>query len=114
MDPTSYSTHTPTIISMRHFSATKNPPVSYEGQYSPDVVAAKAFGFLDEAVQSDRPFFLTIAPISPHSDAKFPKDISSPYVNSVILGPPIPAERHQNLFENVTVPRTANFNPEKV
>ena len=48
-------------------------PVSYEGQYSPDVVAEKVYGFLDEATEHDEPFFLVAAPIAPHSDVRFVK-----------------------------------------
>jgi N-acetylglucosamine-6-sulfatase len=62
---------------------------------------------LDDAVSDGKPFFLTLAPIAPHSDV-------NPYVLDGAFTEPIPAERHKNLFPNVTIPRTENFNPEKV
>ncbi|CZR65148.1 related to sulfatases [Phialocephala subalpina] len=87
-------------------------PKSYEGQYTTDVLAEKAFGLLDEAVQSEKPFFLTIAPIAPHGNI---------YMNGSILDDnpvfehtaPVSAERHQHLFKDVKVPRTENFNPDE-
>lgn len=88
-------------------STTRNGavPVSYGGQYSPDVIAEKAFGFLEEAIAAEEPFFLGIAPIAPHSNmASTGASFSVPQY----------ASRHANLFNNVTVPRTKNFNPDKV
>ncbi|CAD0092287.1 unnamed protein product [Aureobasidium vineae] len=43
-------------------------PKDYSGQYSPDVVADKAYGFLEEAIEDDAPWFVTVAPIAPHSN----------------------------------------------
>lgn len=42
----------------------------YEGQHSVDVLESKAYGLLDDAVKSNGPFFLTIAPVAPHSNVK--------------------------------------------
>lgn len=82
------------------------PVVRYQGQYSPDVVANKAYGFLDEASKnSERPFFLGIAPIAPHSNMH----VSPPFTRST----PFYAERHARLFKEERVPRTNNFNPEQ-
>ncbi|KAH8883260.1 Arylsulphatase [Thozetella sp. PMI_491] len=76
-------------------------PESYEGQYSTDVIAEKAFGFLQDALIDDKPFFLTIAPTAPHSN-----------VANYQQSPPRPAERHKDLFRDAVVPRNPNFNPE--
>ncbi|KAL9618102.1 MAG: hypothetical protein Q9160_007172 [Pyrenula sp. 1 TL-2023] len=97
------------------FQRDQSPPVSYEGQYSTDVLASKAFGFLDDAVKDSRPFFLTIAPVAPHSNVKFGRSLSnrSMEVAEIELSPPIPAERHRHLFKSAIVPRNANFNPEE-
>ena len=80
------------------------PPVSYAGQYSPDVVAQKAYDFLDEASLHPEPFFLAVAPIAPHSNVKFtaPPQFDTAYY----------AERHAHLFKDYKIPRTANFNPD--
>jgi hypothetical protein len=78
------------------------------GEYSTDIVANAAVGFLDEAIAaSDRPFFIGVAPIAPHSET-----VTNP--RPAKFNPPVPAKRHEHLFQNVTVPRTPNFNPDKV
>jgi N-acetylglucosamine-6-sulfatase len=81
------------------------PPVSFAGQYSTDVVAEKAHAWLDEAVQGDDPFFLTVSPIAPHSNW-----IIKPEDNLSYLLEPESAPRHQHLFEDYVIPRTENFN----
>lgn len=80
-------------------------PVSYKGDYSPDVVAQKALDFLDEATLHHEPFFLGVAPVAPHSNAK-----QVPFLE---LTPPKYAPRHAHLFKNCKIPRTENFNPDK-
>jgi len=45
------------------FGRNHDEPVNYAGQYSTDLVASKAFGLLDEAVEAGDPFFLGIAPM---------------------------------------------------
>lgn len=80
-------------------------PVSYKGQYSPDVVAHKAYGFLDEASSHSEPFFLGIAPIAPHSHIAFePFEVDMPKYHP----------RHAHLFKDYKIPRTRNFNPKEV
>lgn len=79
-------------------------PVSYEGLYSPDVVAQKAFGFLDEAALHAEPFFIGIAPVAPHAN-----------INHTVQGQmdiPKYHPRHAHLFKDYKIPRTANFNPD--
>lgn len=92
-------------------------PVSWEGYYSTDVLAMKAYGLLEDGIAGvdEKPFFLTIAPIAPHSnvhhvgggDGGKSKD-------AALMTTPIPAERHKHLFPDVKIPRNANFNPKKV
>ena len=81
-------------------------PVSYSGQYSPDVIAEKAFGFLEEAISDEKPFFLAIAPIAPHSAVQMGGEPQ--------FSEPKYAPRHANLFKDYQIPRTKNFNPDKV
>lgn len=94
-------------------------PVSYESQYVTDVLADKAHGFLDDALDELRhdgkPFFLTVAPTAPHSDVNIKQDIIDGNFSEKtnVQSPPIPAERHKHLFEDVVVPRTPNFNPDE-
>lgn len=100
------------------FQRNFDEPVSYEGHYATDVLAEKAYGFLDDAVaalqDTGKPFFLTIAPTAPHSDVNIKQKVihGNFSENSNVQSPPIPAERHKHLFEDVVVPRTPNFNPE--
>ncbi|WPH02265.1 Hypothetical protein R9X50_00512100 [Acrodontium crateriforme] len=90
-----------------HMSRNHQKPVSYTGQYSPDVIAEKAYGFLDEALSHDDPWFLAVAPVAPHSDTKINND------GSVTFSLPKYAPRHAHLFNDYKIPRTANFNPDE-
>lgn len=98
------------------FQRNQDPPVNREDEYSTDVLAGKAYGFLDDAIIADNPFFLSIAPIAPHSNVKFEEDWFHDNISSdaIKTSPPIAAERHKNLFKDVIVPRTPSFNPDQV
>lgn len=99
------------------FQRNDQPPVSHEGEYSTDVLAEKAYGLLDEGVQSKKPFFLTVAPVAPHSDVNastFVTPGNGEDLKKIIMNAPIPADRHKHLFPDAKVPRNANFNPDKV
>lgn len=99
IDPGTYLFYNATMT--RNHDPYRNLP----GQYSTDLVSAAALGFLNDAIAAtDRPFFLGVAPIAPHSETV---TSSSP----AQFLPPVPAKRHEGLFENVTVPRTPGFNP---
>ncbi|OAA57553.1 arylsulfatase [Niveomyces insectorum RCEF 264] len=96
-----------------------DPPVSYEGQYTVDVLAEKAFGFLEDAAAAGEaegtPFFLGIAPVAPHSNVELTVDRGRGGDFQDIIDakftPPVAAQRHEHLFADVAVPRTAHFNP---
>ncbi|KAF2143973.1 uncharacterized protein K452DRAFT_306619 [Aplosporella prunicola CBS 121167] len=88
------------------FQRNQDPPVNHPNEYATDLLAEKAYGFLDDAVQADRPFFLTIAPVAPHANVAKGSDGKNKFTE------PIPAKRHEHLFKDVKVPRTPNFNPE--
>lgn len=79
-------------------------PVSFEGKYSPDVMSEIALGYVDDAASHDDPFFITVAPIAPHSNMR----VLEPREN----GLPRYAERHAGLFSDYKIPRTESFNPE--
>ncbi|EME43950.1 hypothetical protein DOTSEDRAFT_171886 [Dothistroma septosporum NZE10] len=90
-----------------HMTRNGEGPVAYTGLYSPDVVAQKAYGFLEEAVlHKDRPFFIGVAPIAPHSNMRI--DVEN---GEFSKDTPFYAERHAHLFKEYKIPRTANFNP---
>ncbi|TDZ24828.1 Arylsulfatase [Colletotrichum orbiculare MAFF 240422] len=109
LDPYTYSYLNAT------FQRNKDAPVKHEGEYSTGVLAGKALGFLDDAVAEDKPFFLGIALIAPHSNV--PSNTVDEGVpdgkRAGFATPPIPAARHAHLFPDVVVPRTENFNPDK-
>ncbi|KAL1311513.1 hypothetical protein AAFC00_001635 [Neodothiora populina] len=96
-------------------------PVDYSGQYSPDVVAEKAYALLDEATENREPFFLTVAPVAPHSNilgAPTLTPLNDSYSAALASGSPgfaIPeyAPRHAHLFKDYKIPRREDFNPEK-
>jgi N-acetylglucosamine-6-sulfatase len=110
LDPYTYSYLNAT------FQRNQNAPKSYEGFYSTDLLADKVYGFLDDAVKAQKPFFLTAAPVAPHSNLdSIPDRNGSDVLNGTILSsPPISAPRHSHLFPDAVVPRHANFNPDEV
>ncbi|KAL3449925.1 alkaline-phosphatase-like protein [Aspergillus insuetus] len=93
------------------FQRTGETPRSYEGEYVTDVMAQKAYRLLDEAVAAENPFFLTIAPSAPHANIQMSGSILDPDP-VFIFDAPVPAKRHEHLFEDVIVPRGKNFNPD--
>ncbi|KAH0257183.1 Arylsulphatase, partial [Aureobasidium melanogenum] len=105
-----------------HARMTRNgeTPKDYSGQYSPDVVADKAYGFLEEAIEGDAPWFVTVAPIAPHSNI-VAHPPSGPVNELEVLAPgpvnkfaiPEYAPRHAHLFKDYKIPRTEDFNPEE-
>lgn len=102
IDPGTYIFYNATM------SRNHDPAKNYPGEYSTDLISAAAVGFLDDAIKaSDRPFFLGVAPIAPHSETITGSGPAR-------FNAPVPAKRHEHLFANVTVPRTPNFNPNTV
>jgi N-acetylglucosamine-6-sulfatase len=96
------------------FQSNEHPPVQHEGEYSTDVLAKKAYGLLDEGVKSKRPFFLTLAPVAPHSNVDPTTFDHDEPARKIQMTAPIPAKRHKYLFPEAKVPRKPNFNPHKV
>lgn len=102
LDPRTYIYYNTTM------QRNKEPPKAYPGNYSTDLISAKAIGFLDEAAAANAPFFLGVMPIGPHSETVLIAGEEGKF------NPPVPADRHKDLYHGVKVPRTANFNPEQV
>lgn len=89
-------------------------PVNHEGEYTTDVLSQKAKGFLEDAVKTEEPFFLAIAPVAPHSNVDvYGGNLIDPEASFTVT-PPISAKKHKHLFKDVEIPRTQHFNPEKV
>ncbi|EED14631.1 arylsulfatase, putative [Talaromyces stipitatus ATCC 10500] len=105
LDPFTYSYLNAT------FQRNREPPVSYKGHHTTEVITDKALGFLEDGLAEDQPFFLVIAPIAPHSniDVGALDDHGAP----TVMTEPIPLSRHENLFQDAKVPRTAHFNPDE-
>ncbi|RAH42610.1 sulfatase family protein [Aspergillus brunneoviolaceus CBS 621.78] len=103
LDPYTYSYWNST------YQRNQEPPRSYEGHYTTDVITDKALGFLEDALQSDSPFFLTVAPIAPHTNVDVEALQGIP-----VMTEPLPAPRHAHLFPDAKVPRTPHFNPAKL
>ncbi|OQE44203.1 hypothetical protein PENCOP_c002G03337 [Penicillium coprophilum] len=83
-------------------------PENYLGRHTTQVLREKAMGFLDDALAGERPFFMTVTPIAPHSN------MNGTYgggAGPMWMDEPIPEEHHKHLFPDAKVPRTANFNP---
>ncbi|KAF7548128.1 hypothetical protein G7Z17_g7271 [Cylindrodendrum hubeiense] len=94
IDPWMYNFNTPV------FSANGETPVLYRGYHQTDVIRAKAISRLQYLTESqDKPFYLTIAPVSPHVQI------------AGLL--PVPLARHVNTHKNLTAPQGKAFNPEQ-
>ncbi|KAK6815287.1 hypothetical protein RU639_008709 [Aspergillus parasiticus] len=85
-------------------------PVSYLGRHTTEVLTAKAMGFLEDGLTGERPFFLAVSPIAPHSNMNGTYGAGS---GPLWMDEPIPEDRHKHLFPQAKVPRTANFNPKE-
>lgn len=104
LDPHTYEYYNATM------TRNNQPPVSYEGKYSPDVVAEKAYAFLHEATTHSNPWMLTVAPIAPHSNVRLSLGDYDRFATDF----PESATRHAHLFKDYKIPRTKNFNPKDV
>ncbi|KAJ4310259.1 hypothetical protein N0V84_011061 [Fusarium piperis] len=101
LDPGTYSYLNPI------YQRDREPPVQHHGTHTLDLIAEYARELLEEAISSDKPFFVAIAPVAPHSNIDVNRGSGPPAMTI-----PIPAKRHSHLFEGVQIPRTANFNPD--
>ncbi|GMG47862.1 unnamed protein product [Aspergillus oryzae var. brunneus] len=86
-------------------------PVSYLGRHTTEVLTEKAMGFLEDALSGERPFFMAVSPIAPHSNMNGTYGAGS---GPLWMDEPIPEDRHKHLFPEAKVPRKANFNPKEV
>ncbi|KAJ2892504.1 Arylsulphatase [Zalerion maritima] len=101
LDPATY------VYNNATFQVDRNPPVSRTGECSTDIIKDMSLDFLDKADKAGAPFFIGIAPSAPRSESRFELGSEIPY-----FAPPVPAERHKDLFPGVKVPRGVSFNPD--
>lgn len=95
-------------------------PVNREGTYNTDDLSDKTVNYIREAHAAGKPFFIGSAPIAPHTEVIPHPDTyngtvtpTDPSIQPLVL-PPKPAKRHVDMFRDLKVPRTPNFNPEDV
>ncbi|KAI1326845.1 Arylsulphatase [Xylariaceae sp. FL0255] len=90
-------------------------PKSYQGNYSTDVIAENSYHWLKQILGEKggkNPFFMTIAPIAPHANVHITRDPSTRQLSPKFTEP-VPAKRHEHLFQEAKVPRTGSFNPDQ-
>ncbi|KAH8177764.1 sulfatase domain-containing protein [Sarocladium implicatum] len=100
LDPGTYSYLNPI------FQKDHDPPVHHRNEHTTQLIQTYAAELISKAVGSDKPFFVALAPIAPHSN------IDSNDGGPPVMTDPIPLPRHAHLFPSAKVPRTSNFNPE--
>ena len=66
------------------------------------MVANFGYSYLKEAVAKPDPFFVGIAPVTPHTQI------------APNAGPAVPAKKYEGTMAGLKVPRAANFNPADV
>ncbi|KAH7231026.1 alkaline-phosphatase-like protein [Fusarium tricinctum] len=96
----------------------QSAPVSREGTYNTDDLSNKTVNYIREAHAAGKPFFIGSAPIAPHTEVVPHPDTyngtvspTDPSIQPLVF-PPKPAKRHADMFRDLKVPRTPNFNPE--
>jgi N-acetylglucosamine-6-sulfatase len=70
--------------------------------YSTELIGKYTLNYIDDAIKSKKPFFVTAAPIAPHVAIKGPS-----------LGIAVPEKKYDGKFPNLRIPRAPNFNPDK-
>ena len=95
-----------------------------DNHYATNLLSEKATGFIDDAMKDpDRPFFLMVATVAPHTTGDTGRDDEGEDSDSGSSsevpddsGPspqhaPIPAPKYEGKFLDARVPRNPNFNP---
>ncbi|SEG79510.1 Arylsulfatase A [Thermomonospora echinospora] len=72
--------------------------------YQTDVLANKAVNYIKRRAKSDRPFFLSFAPLAPHTEPPWKGDPDGTWRG------PRPAPRHRGMFAKRPLPRPPSFN----
>jgi N-acetylglucosamine-6-sulfatase len=78
-------------------------------QYQTDVLGRKAVDYIRRKAPSEQPFFLSFAPLAPHSEGSRARRPLDP-----ARGTPRPAPRHEGAFADRDLPRGPAFNEENV
>ncbi|ORY86729.1 putative arylsulfatase precursor [Leucosporidium creatinivorum] len=91
------------------FSHNGEPVVYHPDEYSTDLVAERALGHIEKATANpDKPFFIGVAPIAPHSHIGIVD-----HTDQILFDMPQSAPRHQHLFKDVKLDYSrASHNPD--
>lgn len=91
-------------------------PESFPGQHILDLNAQRAAEFLTDAAQKDVPFFLAVAPVTPHAQVLVSdvEPVAGGYTYTKNNTPPVPQAKWSGSFLEAKVPRIPNFNPDVV
>ncbi|KAI1271292.1 arylsulfatase [Xylaria sp. FL0933] len=81
------------------FSLNGQTPISYPGYHQSDIISAMAVDRIEKLAAQGKPFFLGIAPTTPHVELGGGKW-------------PVPPVRYKNKFPDLKAPRTNNWNPD--
>ncbi|KAJ8130776.1 hypothetical protein O1611_g2855 [Lasiodiplodia mahajangana] len=74
-------------------------PISYPGYHQSDIIRAMALDRIENLAAQGKPFFLGIAPTTPHVELGAGKW-------------PVPPVRYENEFPDLKAPRALNWNPD--
>ncbi|HVM39930.1 MAG TPA: sulfatase [Acidimicrobiia bacterium] len=94
-----------------YWMSTRLGPRQYgeeEGDYQTDVLADIAVERIERFAEDDRPFFLSVAPLAPHSTGRIDAD------EGLTNMPPVPAPRHAGRFDGEPLPASPAFDEEDV
>ncbi|KAI8628092.1 arylsulfatase [Xylariaceae sp. FL1651] len=80
-------------------SANGQTPIAYHGYHQSDVLRAKAVDRIEYLSSQGKPFFLGIAPTTPHVELGGGKW-------------PVPPVRYEDEFPDIKAPRSVNWNPD--
>ncbi|KII86595.1 hypothetical protein PLICRDRAFT_142944 [Plicaturopsis crispa FD-325 SS-3] len=106
LDPFTYDYNFPA------FSRNGRAADFHENVYSTDLVANKSLALLDN-MPSDKPFFIGIAPIGPHSHMAAPSPGTNDSAGRRYMDIPIAHPRHRDLFSTASLNRSSpSFNPD--
>ena len=102
-DPRTYTYYNSTYIHYDENGWVKHPKVT---GYSTDQIADYVTGYIDDAVKAGEPFFAVAAPVAPHTS------LGHHYPNNHTHWPyPVPKKEYENLFQDLQLPMSPNFNP---
>ncbi|KAJ3326000.1 Extracellular sulfatase Sulf-1 [Boothiomyces sp. JEL0866] len=93
------------------FSKNGAKPQVYPNMYHTDVVANKTLAQIKDALSRNEPFFSYVAPIGCHTGVDIQVPLPAPpAVPMAVYTPPVPAKRHADLYPDLKLPISPNFN----